>query len=121
MTGVRANAPFVYMKLFGVDTRNDAEALRNARLQVDRGDIRLPEGTYYVSDLIGLHVSDESGNVLGVLKDVFQYGAADVYAVSGEKPFSFPALKDVIVQVDISGGKMILCAKRLGEVAVYEI
>ena len=48
------------------------------------------EGEHYVCDLIGLSVFDEEGSKLGVLKEILQNGAADVYVVKGGRSFMFP-------------------------------
>ncbi len=119
-TALRVDPPFVYVHMDGVDTRNDAELLKNAPLFVRREELETPdEGEYYITDIIGLNVVAESRN-LGVLKDVLQHGAADVYVVKGEKNFMFPALKRVIKRVDISAGVIEVDEKTLGEVAVYD-
>ncbi len=118
---VRIDAPFVYAHFDGVDTRNDAEALSSATLYLNREELDEPEeGEHYVVDLIGLKVLDESGNELGVLKDVLQHGAADVYVVSGKRSFMFPAVKRVILSVDVTAGVMRVDAAALAEVAVYD-
>lgn len=120
-TAVRIDAPFVYVHFDGVDTRNDAEALSNQTLYLDREELEeLEDGEHYVVDLVGLKVLDENGTELGVLKDVLQHGAADVYVVKGEKSFMFPAVKRVIRSVDISAGVMCVDAAALNEVAVYD-
>lgn len=118
---VRQEPPFVYLRIEGVDTRNDAEALRGELMYIDRSELPPPdEGEYYIFELKGLHVKDGEGNKLGVLSDVLQHGAADVYVVKGDRNFMFPALKRVIQSVDINAGFMTVDAGALAEVAVYD-
>ncbi len=118
---VRQEPPFVYLKIEGVNTRNDAENLRGVLLYIDKSELAQPhEGEYFIFDLIGLEVKDVGGNKLGVLKDVLQHGAADVYVVKGDKNFMFPALKRVIIKVDVKAGVMSVDADALAEVAVYD-
>jgi len=117
---LRVAPPFVFVHFDGVDTRNDAELLKNAPLFAKRDELDAPEeGEYYITDIIGLAVTVE-GRKLGVLKDVLQHGAADVYVVKGEKDFMFPALKRVIRRVDIAAGVIEVDGEALSEVAVYD-
>ena len=59
-----------------------AEALRGQKVSVYREDMpELPEGRFYVGDLIGLPVLDEEGNRIGTFKDVLQTGSKDVYVI----------------------------------------
>ena len=110
-----------FMALQGVADRNQAEALRGKTLYVEMPEEdELEEGKYYVADLIGCAITDESGKKLGTLKDIMQHGAADVYVVEGEKNFMMPSLKKVIMHTDIKAKTITVDAKVLSEVAVYE-
>ncbi len=118
---IRIEPPFVYLHIEGIDTRSDAESIQGTYLFIDKKELsETQEGEYYVFDLIGLAVKDSSGNSLGVIKEVLQHGAADVYAVKGEKGFMFPALKRVITKVDPGAGVMIVDENALSEVIVYD-
>lgn len=76
---------FAYLGLRGVPDRNAAELLRGKEVEAERDDAPpLDEGTYYIVDLIGCEVSDESGKVYGTLTDVTSL-ASDVYTVSDGK------------------------------------
>jgi len=117
---LRASPPFVYVHMDGVDTRNDAELLKNTPLFVQREELGTPgEGEHYISDILGFAVVAD-GRKLGVLKDVLQHGAADVYVVKGERGFMFPALKRVIKRIDAGAGVIEVDASALEEVAVYD-
>ena len=72
--------------------------------------VELPEGRYYIFDMIGLEVQDTEGNVLGTLTDVLQPGANDVYVVSkeGEPDQLFAAIDDVIIDIDMDKRMMIV-------------
>lgn len=121
-TPVRFSRPYAYLRLDGVNTRNDAEAYHGVFLYLDRKDFEdTDEGEYYVCDLIGLSVVSEDGTKLGKLAEVLQHGAADVYVVKGEKGFMFPALSRVIRSVDIKNGIMEVDTRALEEVAVYDV
>ena len=72
--------------------------------------VELPEGRYYIFDMIGIEVQDTKGNVLGTLTDVLQPGANDVYVVSkeGEPDQLFAAIDDVIIDIDMDKRMMIV-------------
>ena len=103
----------------GVADRDAAEALRGEYLYVRRADAdSLPEGSYYVCDLIGCAVSDTEGNSLGTLSAVMQTGAADVFVVKNEgKELLFPALRRLLVTVDVERQRIVVDARVLREVA----
>lgn len=116
---VRVGDGAVYLGLRGVPDRNAAELLRGKLLTLPREDApALEEGRYYIADLLGAVVSDEAGEEIGILSDVRQ-AATDIYTVkSGEKEIMFPAVKGVIVKIDVEGKRITVDKKRFGEVAV---
>ena len=87
----------------GINSIEDAEKLRNQVLYIKRADAKLPDGRYFVSEIIGAQVFDADTNVLlGTLTDVSPTGANDVWHIkSGEKEYLVPAIGDVIVDVNI--------------------
>lgn len=118
---VRVDVPFIYVHFENVHTRDEAEAVAGTTLYIQRDDLEAPkEGEHYIVDLIGLKVVNETGAELGTLNDILQHGAADVYVVKGERNFMFPAIKRVIMSIDIEAGKMSVDADALAEVAVYD-
>ena len=97
------------LKLEGIDTVEEADALRGRILYLDRADVKLPKGRYFVQDMIGLTVMDaDTGKRYGSLTEVMPTGANDVYQVTGEDKVNYlvPAIPDVIVDVDIDGGTL---------------
>ncbi len=99
----------VILKISGCDDRNSAEALRGCLLSVKREQaIILPPDHWFVCDLIGCAVFDETEGFLGLLSDILQNGAQDVYTVhlDGQKDLLFPAVKSVLQNVDIVGRRM---------------
>lgn len=99
----------VILKFEGYDDINAVQAWRQKDLLVTREQaVKLQEDEYFIGDLIGLHVEDEEGNALGVLRDVLETGANDVYLVSrpGEKDLMLPAIKECIRKVDLESGIM---------------
>jgi 16S rRNA processing protein RimM len=99
----------VILKFKGIDNINDVEKYRRATLWVTRENaVPLAENEYYIADLIGLNVTTEDGEALGVISDVLQTGANDVYVVSkeGTEDLLLPAIKECIKQIDIENGTM---------------
>lgn len=118
---LRTAPPFVYVQFDGIDTRTQAETLSGVSLFLPREAFAAPdEGEHYIIDLIGISIIDENGEELGVLNDVLQHGAADVYVVKGSRGFMFPAIKRVIESVDIKKREMRVRTAALNEVAVYD-
>ena len=110
---IRVNKNVVVAKFKGIDSVEEAQALRNFVIYIDRKSLKLPEGTYLVRDLIGLTVVDfESGKVYGELCDVTKTGARDVYHIKTAegKELLFPAIPDVVKKTDIEGGRMEITA-----------
>lgn len=109
-----------YVSLEGIDTVEKAEALRGKLITANRNDLpKLPDGKYYIVDMIGLDVV-VSGEVVGEVCDVLQYGSADVYVVkNGAKSFSFSAISGLVKQVDLDLGKIVLDDMIFPRVVVY--
>ena len=105
----RVQKNMVVMKIQGVDTPEDAQKLRNHVLHMNRDDVELEEGSYFIADLIGLTVKDAAtGEVYGTLCDVTETGANDVYHIKAEsgKILLAPAIPDVIGDIDLEAGVM---------------
>lgn len=94
------------LRLAGIETRNDAEGWRNSYVYVALEDaVPLEEGEYFHHQIQGLRVRTTEGEALGRVIEVLQTGANDVWVVrcrGGE--VLIPALKDVIVSVDLEAG-----------------
>ena len=88
------------VKFKGIDSIEQAEKLKNKILYVSRDEFDLPEGVYFIADLIGLSVY-EGDTLYGKIDDVFPAGGCDVYSIKGEKEILFPALKENILLVDL--------------------
>ena len=101
----------VILKFKGIDNINDVEKYKKAPLYVTREDaVPLGENEYFIADLIGLKVVSDEGEALGILDDVLQTGANDVYVVkcdNGEE-ILVPAIKDCVKNVDIEGKEITL-------------
>lgn len=88
----------------GCDTPESARTLVGSILYADRNELKVPEGSVFISDLIGLDlVDDDSGKVLGRITDVVNRGSCDLYVVDmgGGRTEYFPAVKEFIVKKDL--------------------
>lgn len=101
---MRLQKNMVLAKFEGIDTVEEAQKLRNQVVYLDREEIELEEGVYFIQDLLGLRVVDaDNGREYGHITDVLQTGANDVYEVKNEqgKTVLIPAIPDVIVKTDL--------------------
>jgi 16S rRNA processing protein RimM len=97
----------VTLRLAGVETRNQAEALAGLAVQGDRRRFPpLPEGEYYWFQVLGLTVVNVAdGDRLGYLAEIIPTPAHDVYVVrEGERELLLPAVEDVIVEINLEEG-----------------
>ena len=100
---------FAIVKFKGIDNINDIEKYKGKSLLVDRENaVKLRKDEYFIADMIGLQVYTEDGEAFGVLKDVLETGANDVYIIDSQKygEVLVPAIKQCILDVDIEGQKM---------------
>lgn len=95
-----------------IDTVEEAEALRDALLQVPVDEVApLPEGMYYVFQLVGLDVYTTEGELVGRLSDVITEGVPnDIYVVAreGQEPALIPAVKEFVREIDLDRGRIII-------------
>lgn len=97
----------ITLKIEGVDDRNAAEDLRGAEFVIDRSEVaELPEGSFYLFDLIGLKVVTYDGRDLGEVVQIMQGGANDVYETSSG--VLIPGIKQIVVKIDIKDRLMVI-------------
>src|SRR5262249_26087086 len=102
----RPHKGHVLLQLEGIETIDDAERWRGARVQMQRADVEpLPEGSYYAGDLIGMDVVTREGRELGKLEKILPYPAQDLFQV-GE--ILIPAVKEFIVAIDPAARRIVV-------------
>ena len=107
----KLHGKFVLLRLDGVADRDAALALRDAYLTIGREQaIPLGPDRWFICDLIGCDVVDQTLGSLGTLVNVEQNAANDVYVVrkSGEKDLLIPALKTILQMVDLEARRIIV-------------
>ena len=110
MSKITPHGNVVIAAVKGVDSIEAAEKLRGQVLYIKRDDARLPEGRYFVSEIIGANVFDaDTDKLLGTLTEVSPTGANDVWHItSGDNEYLVPAIPDVIVDVNINTDKIVI-------------
>ena len=102
---------FVILKFKGIDNINDVEKYRQKNLYVTRENaVRLRRDEYFIADLIDIEVYEEDDKLLGVLKNVIETGANDVYEIemTDGREVLIPAIKECILSVDVEARKMVV-------------
>ena len=112
---------FVFARLDGAASRDEAEKQRGVKLFMSRNDAPpLEEGRYYISDLIGCKVCNRNSTYLGTNREVMQPGANDVLVIDTDKgEMLLPMLPHVVLEVDIDSGIVTIDESILDEVAVF--
>jgi 16S rRNA processing protein RimM len=105
--GTKFFKQFVILKFKGIDDINAVEKYRRSSLLVTRQNaVRLGRNEYFVADLMGLKVLDEEETEIGVLRDVMETGANDVYVIdlNDGRELLLPAIRQCVLAVDVEAG-----------------
>lgn len=100
------------VKIEGVDSIDEAEALRDQELRIGEEELEaLPAGSYYHHQLRGLEVRDARGSALGTVADILETGGeAPVLVVRGPhgRETLVPLAEEYLREVDLQGGRMVV-------------
>lgn len=108
--GVKFFKNMVIIKFEGYDKIEDVERMRQVKLYVTRENaVKLQKNEYFIADLIGCTVFENKAE-LGILTEVLQTGANDVYIVKTDegKEILIPAIKECVLKVDIKKKKIMV-------------
>jgi 16S rRNA processing protein RimM len=99
------------VRFHGISRREAAEALRNVNLYVEREKLPKPDdGEFYHADLIGLAAVNASGEALGEVTAIHNFGAGDIVEIrlsdGGSTMLAFN--EATVPQVDIAGGRIVV-------------
>ncbi|MBQ0078746.1 MAG: 16S rRNA processing protein RimM [Eubacterium sp.] len=100
---VRMQKNMVVLKLKGIDDRNTAELARGKEIFVTEADLpELEEGVFYIRDLIGMDVVTEEEELIGVVTDVLQNTAQDIFEIKTEegKQVLIPKVDQFVLNID---------------------
>ena len=106
VTSAREHKGFIIAKLRGTDDINAAMTLKEKTVYISREDAHLPEGGYFIRDMIGADVVDELGNSIGKLTETFETPANIIYVVKGESEHLIPAVPEFILAADVKEKKL---------------
>ena len=91
------------LKLSGIDTMEEAQAMRGKIIELYREDI--DDEIIFAAELIGMEVFCD-GEQIGVIKDVLDYPGNSVYVVKGQYEYMIPAVKQFILSTDMENNRM---------------
>lgn len=100
----RPHKNIILAKIKGVDTIEQAEKMRGKIVYINRDDIKLEEGAYFVQDLLGIEVKNaDNDTYYGKISDVLRTGANDVYEITSDdkKKYYIPVIDDVIAEINL--------------------
>ncbi len=100
----REHKGFLLTKLEGIDDVNAAMTMKGKSIYIDRADAKLPKGAYFLQDIIGASVIDESGTEIGKLAEIMETPASRIYVVRGEREHLIPAVPEFILKTDAENG-----------------
>ncbi len=116
---VSLDGVFGYIALDGIDNIDLAESLRGKEISAQRKHLKLEEGKYYIVDMIGLNLY-VGGELFGEVTSVMQYGSADVYNIkTASGSCSFPAIPNLITEVNIEKGYIKVNDRLFSRVVVF--
>lgn len=98
------------LKFRQIQSIEEAEKLKNKTVYIDRDALgELPEGVYYIADIIGLEAVDADGNIIGTVADIFNTGSNDIYEIKreGKKNLLLPHIDDVIT-VELENSRVVV-------------
>jgi 16S rRNA processing protein RimM len=106
----RPGQPGLVVKLEGIDNRTMAELFRGRYLEVPEGEAKdLEAGSFYHHQVVGLAAVTRSGVQLGVISEVLERPANDVWVShDGSIEHLIPAVKDAVLEVDVSAGRIVV-------------
>ncbi len=110
VTSVRPHAPCILVKLQGVDSLAQAQALREALVLVEETQLApLQEGEFYYCQVIGLKVRTQAGEELGTIVQAFFSGGHDVWVVRhGKEEYLIPVTEEIVRSIDLPSGQAII-------------
>jgi 16S rRNA processing protein RimM len=108
VAGVRIGDRGVRLALEGVSDRTAAEQMNGMYLFVPPEErIKPAPGSFFVEDIVGLHVRDETGRDIGTVGEVLHMPAHDVYLIRAQdREILLPAVKEFVIGIDVEKGEM---------------
>jgi len=105
LLSARVHKGCIIAVLEGVLSIDDAIAMKNKTVYIDKDTAKLEDGRYFVADLVGLRAIDfDSGEELGAVRDVLSLPAHNVYLIEGVREIMVPAVSEFVKEIDMDSG-----------------
>ncbi|HJE19722.1 MAG TPA: ribosome maturation factor RimM [Aliicoccus persicus] len=90
----------------GVSNLNQVEHLKGHDVyqEGDAIEMALEEGEYHFKDIIGLRVFTMDDREIGMISDILQTGAKDVWVITGDKEYMIPYVDEFVKDIDLEAG-----------------
>ncbi len=107
---IRKSNKYLIISFHDIADRDTAFRYRNSTVNLNEPSAPvLKQGEYLCDQLIGLSVVTTDGEIIGRVEEIFGTGSNDVYVVRSEgSEHLIPAIKDVIKEIDLEGGKIVI-------------
>lgn len=109
LASVRWHGQALLVSFKGIETPEEVGRYRNMNVFIKADELPpLPEDEYYHHQLLELRVVDEQGQLIGILEEILQTGANDVYVVRAPEgnEVLIPAIEGVVLEVSLERGEM---------------
>ena len=108
---------FLYIKFKGIDTRNQAEELRNCSIEIDKNLlVEIKGNEFLIDDLIGMVLYSTKGELVGQIVDVVNYGSCDIFVIENNyRQYQAPYVEDVFIK---DGDKLVVDSEKFKEVVI---
>jgi 16S rRNA processing protein RimM len=110
VAGVRMHKGRALIRLEGIDTPEQVVALRTPDMAIPRSELpQLPDGHYYLDDVVGMEVVTQDGQRVGLVDDVLQTGSNDVFVVgTGPRQVLIPSIKDAVLDINMDVQRIVV-------------
>ncbi len=103
---------YVIASIEGITSRNEAEKLTNTILMIERSELaKTNTDEFYYADLLGMTVLSANGKLLGIVKNILNFGASDIIEVFNANSidsFYYPFIKNFVLSVDLENRCLVL-------------
>jgi 16S rRNA processing protein RimM len=106
----RRHGDRILLTLEGISDPEAVVGIRGQEVSVPRAEaIPLPEGHYYLDDLVGFAVVTVEGTSLGSVAEVIRTGSNDVLVV-GTRPreILIPVIRDAVAELDLDARRAVV-------------
>jgi 16S rRNA processing protein RimM len=104
VTQSRIHQGRILLKVQGIDTPEQVSALGHVDISIPRAEaVSLPEGSYFLNELIGVRVRTSDDRDIGPITDVLRTGSNDVWVVGqGKQSVLIPAIADAVQELNVA-------------------